>query len=676
MEPPCSFLFLLFLAFLLICSLQISARDIPTTETTFVQEPEANYYIRKDPVKIVCKVRNADDILFECNDIQIPPTSEENVDASPDYPDVSEARLTIKKDDIVNFEKTKPGEQFWCRCVALDVDSQVIAKSRKGMMSLASEASTYPDPEYEINDRDAVTLTCEAFLVERISVVCHRQRLSLDQLSHYERNKINKTVTARFVVTARNVTEPGYNCKCIGLYFGKDKKWHPFEGGPVIFTVKSQTVKPFIENNFQTEPTPQRVSLGDEVELSCSPPRGHPKPEITWYKGNRPIDIDQDSNYVIRKDGTLIIEMMREEDEGRYFCLAFNEAGRKRTKTANISLKDKFLSTTTASTITTTTTTTTTTLGAEPEPEIDEVFFVGDLIPQYNVTDDTPAVLTCHAVFATFIIFICNNKTVEASQLKTQTMFIDGIEMKINTLEVSKQQLMSNEESDTYECYCRALSKPHGSEKYADGLVATITYLGIEEEITEDNDTVIDATQKPVLSREPYISKELHSEYYIVKNKPVSLSCEARNVKSITFTCDGKEVPDVETQKVEETGVEGDLVMENIVTSTIEVSKPEDENDIVCQCIAYFFDERTRETKTLSSRDGVVKVASLKKMFIQDPQDKAVRLGEMFSLSCSPPVGSPPPVVYWTKDGEKLVFNELHFFTLLAEDKNTNKVSF
>ncbi|KAH9494779.1 Netrin receptor unc5a [Bulinus truncatus] len=151
MEPPCSFLFLLFLAFLLICSLQISAREIPTTETTFVQEPEANYYIKKDPVKIVCKVRNADDIVFECNDIQIPPTSEENVDASPDYPDVSEARLTIKKDDIVNFEKTKPGEQFWCRCVALDVDGQVIAESRKGMISLA-----YLQSKFEVHPSNTV----------------------------------------------------------------------------------------------------------------------------------------------------------------------------------------------------------------------------------------------------------------------------------------------------------------------------------------------------------------------------------------------------------------------------------------------------------------------------------------------------------------------------------------
>ncbi|XP_050733217.1 roundabout homolog 2-like isoform X2 [Eriocheir sinensis] len=85
-----------------------------------------------------------------------------------------------------------------------------------------------------------------------------------------------------------------------------------------------------LRDEFRTVPRDVVAASGDRAQLLCSPPRGHPQPQLVWTRNGHPIDFDQEGERLrLREDGTLVIAEVLQTDEGEYVCHATNQAGRR-----------------------------------------------------------------------------------------------------------------------------------------------------------------------------------------------------------------------------------------------------------------------------------------------------------------------------------------------------------
>ncbi|CAG5120351.1 unnamed protein product, partial [Candidula unifasciata] len=154
-----------------------------------------------------------------------------------------------------------------------------------------------------------------------------------------------------------------------------------------------------------------------------------------------------------------------------------------------------------------------------------------------------------------------------------------------------------------------------------------------------------------------YISKDLHSVYYLVKNQPVTLTCEAYNVDFIEFYCGNEKQDDQDVAEREEelSSPDGSVNLVKVVQATISVTKEDVEEfgagqEYWCQCAGNYRVPGIEQYQKILSVKGIVEVAHLKKNFQKEPENQTVMVGDSLTIQCQPPAGNPPPKVYWTKD--------------------------
>jgi len=74
---------------------------------------------------------------------------------------------------------------------------------------------------------------------------------------------------------------------------------------------------------------------GDDITLTCVPPRGEPAPRVRWSKDNHPLKPDADRVTVLQS-GSLRIRDANRQDSGSYVCIAFNIGGEKQSNPAQL----------------------------------------------------------------------------------------------------------------------------------------------------------------------------------------------------------------------------------------------------------------------------------------------------------------------------------------------------
>ncbi|XP_031358868.1 roundabout homolog 2-like [Photinus pyralis] len=85
-----------------------------------------------------------------------------------------------------------------------------------------------------------------------------------------------------------------------------------------------------LRDEFRVMPTDTLVAAGETALLQCGPPKGNPEPSVIWKRDGKTIDVDSKRVRVV-DGGNLLINDVRQYDEGRYQCVAHNLVGHKET---------------------------------------------------------------------------------------------------------------------------------------------------------------------------------------------------------------------------------------------------------------------------------------------------------------------------------------------------------
>ncbi|XP_038159897.1 vascular endothelial growth factor receptor kdr-like isoform X1 [Cyprinodon tularosa] len=195
------------------------------------------------------------------------------------------------------------------------------ARNKMGMASLTlpfyvddhqEEVSIQPGSAIEGED---VNLTCRAtrFLYTGIQWLDSNNETITTNLSNLKINHYSISSSLNLHSVSLNSTS-GYQCHAFRKHSPRQSKVKK-----VALVVKERR-RPWLSQNL----TNQDVNSSSTLVLPCFA-FGVPPPLIRWYKNG--VEVKESPGVTLEQDGSLIIERMKKDDEGRYECVAQNTEG-------------------------------------------------------------------------------------------------------------------------------------------------------------------------------------------------------------------------------------------------------------------------------------------------------------------------------------------------------------
>ncbi|KAK9305450.1 hypothetical protein QLX08_003567 [Tetragonisca angustula] len=187
------------------------------------------------------------------------------------------------------------------------------------------------------------------------------------------------------------------------------------------------------------------------------------------------------------------------------------------------------------------------------------------------------------------------------------------------------------------------LVRPFTSGEGEDAAEEEDSYLLEEDDvpsatIATDTELISEAGgHLPVFLTEPVDS-------FVVKNKPATLHCKAAHALQIYFRCNDARADDSQQQDFVDPHTGTRIVDCELNVTRDHIEEYFGRDKFKCECIAW------SGSGQIKSQPATVDVAYLKKQFESPPYSVSVEAGQSTELRCLPPVGVPPPRVYWLRN--------------------------
>ncbi|XP_051931066.1 vascular endothelial growth factor receptor kdr-like [Hippocampus zosterae] len=191
----------------------------------------------------------------------------------------------------------------------------------KSIMSIPFFVSDHSEPisiqPQSVVEKDDITLSCRAsrYLYTDLQWLDSRNRTVTSNVSRLQLDRYSIAILLHLRNVSKNSTA-GYKCRASKLQNKLEIK-----SAALNVTVRKQ---PWLSQNL----TDRDVNSSSTLMLACLA-QGVPHPNITWYKNS--VQLEEGPGITLRKDGTLIIERVKKDDEGLYECVASNSEGVIRT---------------------------------------------------------------------------------------------------------------------------------------------------------------------------------------------------------------------------------------------------------------------------------------------------------------------------------------------------------
>ncbi|XP_070183045.1 netrin receptor UNC5C-like isoform X2 [Littorina saxatilis] len=157
---------------------------------------------------------------------------------------------------------------------------------------------------------------------------------------------------------------------------------------------------------------------------------------------------------------------------------------------------------------------------------------------------------------------------------------------------------------------------------------------------------------------------EPEHNYYVVRTKPVIITCRATPAIQITFKCAGSLVPIKQQTNLE---LIDPVTGRKTLQSSIEVTRDEvedyyGEDGYWCECYAWNTVQGSSNPQHVKSTRAQIEAAYLRRRFNRTPMSTRVAVEKTAELQCLPPEGKPLPRVFWLKDDVELnVAEDINF---------------
>ncbi|KAJ8674560.1 hypothetical protein QAD02_005822 [Eretmocerus hayati] len=159
--------------------------------------------------------------------------------------------------------------------------------------------------------------------------------------------------------------------------------------------------------------------------------------------------------------------------------------------------------------------------------------------------------------------------------------------------------------------------------------------------IATDPEFISSGGNLPLFLEEPVNS-------FVVKNKPTTLKCKAAHALQVYFRCNGARPKEQFQQDFVDPHTGTRIIEAELNVTRNQVEEFFSKDKFKCECIAW------TGSGQINSQPAYIEVAFLKKQFESPPYSVSVQSGQGTELRCLPPVGQPPPRVYWLRNGVPL----------------------